>query len=360
MRGTGRPPSRASGWFHPDGDGDHAFHVGATGAVTMTVDGVEILRRDEPVAASDVMGKLKRGDADVASVRLAAGRPVLVEVVFRHQPARVQGLWFGVRAPDSAQAMHDRAVALARDADAVILVVGETSDASVESKDRTDTRLAPEQVALIEAVTAANPRTAIVANVGHAFDASWADRAAALIVAWYPGQAFGRAIAEVIAGDREPGGRMPVSIARDEGDYPAFGLAPDAGGDLHYADGVAVGWRGIARPAHPFGSGAGYARFVIEDATVDGLVVSVTVRNLSQRAGQEVVQVYRPAPDRALVGFAKVTLAAHETARVAVAIEPRMLRRWSDDSWQPLGAITLEIGRASDDLPLTVPFVTPA
>ncbi|UAJ11083.1 beta-glucosidase family protein [Glacieibacterium megasporae] len=349
---------RASGWFQPTSDGDHQFYVGATGAVTMTVDGEEVLRRDEPVAASDVMGTLKRGDADVTSVSLEAGREVLIEIRFRHTPARVQGLWFGVRAPDSPEAMKARAVALARAADAVILIVGETSDSSVESKDRSDTRLPNEQIALIEAVTAVNPRTVIVANVGHAFDALWADRAAAVLVAWYPGQSFGNALAEVLAGDREPGGRMPVTIARAEDDYPAFDLTPDAQGDLPYTDGVGVGWRGIAAPAHAFGSGFGYARFAIEDATVDGLTVSVRVRNLSGRKGSEIVQVYRALPERALAGFAKVNLGPHEAARIRIAIEPRMLRRWAGDCWQPLpGPIELELGRSSNDLPLKVTIV---
>ena len=346
---------RASGWFQPESDGDYRFYVGGTGAVAMTVDGNEVLRRDEPVAASDVMGTLKRGDADVAPVRLAGGREVLVEIRFRHTPARVQGLWFGVRAPDSAEAMQARAVAAAREADAVILIVGETSDASVESKDRSDTRLAGEQIALIEAVTAANPRTVIVANVGHAFDAAWADRAAALLVAWYPGQSFGEALAEVLAGDREPGGRMPVTIARAEEDYPAFALTPDAHGDLSYDDGVGVGWRGIPAPAHAFGSGFGYARFAIEDAAIDGLSVGVSVRNLSGRRGSEVVQVYRAAPERALVGFAKVHLGPHESTRLNIALEPRMLRRWTDAGWQPLsGSIDLKVCRSSDDTPLKV------
>lgn len=350
---------RARGWFTPERDGDYRFYLGGTGAVAMTVDGTEVLRRDEAVAASDVMGTLKRGDADCAVVPLLAGRDVLVEIVFRHTPARVQGLWFGVRTPDSAQAMHDRAVDLARSADAVILVVGETSDSSVESKDRVDTRLAPEQIALIEAVTAANPRTVIVANVGHAFDAAWAERAAAVLVAWYPGQAFGRALAEVLAGDREPGGRMPVSIARDEADYPALGLTPDADGNLAYSERLAVGWRGMETPAYAFGSGMGYARFAIEQPTIDGARVGVTVRNLSERDGSTVVQVYRSAPERALVGFAKVFVAAGAQRQIAIDIEPRMLRVWSADGWVAIaGPLSLHVGQASDDLPLVITMET--
>lgn len=354
---------RASGWLTPGQDGEHRVYLGGTGAVWMRVDGREVLRRDDPVAASDVMGMLKRGDADATTVTLAAGRAVLVEVEFAYAPARVQGLWFGVRAPGTPEEMLARAVAAARNADAVVLVVGETSDASVESKDRPDTRLAPGQVELIEAITAANARTAVVANVGHAFDAAWDDRAAALLVAWYPGQSFGPALAGVIAGDREPGGRMPVTIARDEADYPAFALAPDANGDLAYVDGVEVGYRGFAArrvaPRHGFGSGLGYARFAIDDVALDGITVVATVRNVSARAGAEVVQVYRRSPEFALVGFAKVHLGAGEVAQVRIALESRLLRQWRD-GWHPLPVpLALAVGRSSDDLPFALLWLGP-
>jgi beta-glucosidase len=116
----------------------------------------------------------------------------------------------------------------------------------VESKDRPDTRLPEDQIRLIEAVCAANPRTAIVANVGHAFDATWGAQAAALMLAWYPGEGFGPALADVLTGAREPGGRLPVTLARAEEDYPALGLTPDGQGNLPYSEGIAIGYRGLA------------------------------------------------------------------------------------------------------------------
>jgi beta-glucosidase len=350
---------RASGRFTAARDGDHRVYLGGTGAVRMLIDGREVLRRDEEVAASDVMGKLKRGDADEAVVPLVAGREVLIEVEFRYAVARVQGLWYGLRAPDTPEAMLQRAVELAGRADAVVLVVGETSDSSVESKDRTSTHLAPEQIRLIEAVTAANPRTAIVANVGHAFDTGWDARAAALLVAWYPGQEFGRALAQVIAGDREPGGRLPVSIAAQDDDYPAFGLTPAPTGDLVYSDGVRIGYRGLAArgvaPRHAFGAGFGYARFALTDITLDGdlrrgAALAVTVRNTAERAGSEVVQVYREEPELTLIGFAKVTLAAGAQTRIAITLPDRRFQIWND-GWRTLpGPVTVRVGRSSIDL----------
>jgi len=354
-----RPASiRASGLFLPEVSGTHTLYLGGTGAVGLRVDGVEALRRDEPVAASDVMGKLKRGDADSATVTLEAGREVAIEVTFVYDPARVHGLWYGIRAPGTPEAMLAEAVETAHAADAVILIVGETSDSSVESKDRADTRLPAEQIRLIEAVTAANPRTAIVANVGHAFDTAWDACAPALICAWYPGQEFGRALADVLAGDREPGGRMPVTIAMRDEDYPAFDLTPDAKGDLPYRDGTRLGYRGLATagvaPRHAFGSGRGYADFAIEDIafSVDaqgGAIVTAVVRNTSDRAGGEVLQVYREEPERTLVGFARMWCAAGETQAVRIVIAERRLSIWND-GWRRLPRVTLLAGRSATDI----------
>ena len=353
--------TRASGVFLPTETGSHRFHIGGTGRVRLLIDDVEVLRHDEEVAPSDVMGRLKSGDAQTVNVDLVAGQAVAIVAELRYSPARVQGLWYGIRSPGGADELMRRAVAAAAQADAVILMVGETSDASVESKDRPDTRLAAGQIALIEQVTAANPRTAIIANVGHAFDTSWENRAPALLLTWYPGQEFGPAIAAVLAGDREPGGRMPMSIAARDQDYPALSLQPDANGDLVYKEGTGIGYRGLATagvaPRHAFGSGFGYATFELSDARVgqispDAVEVVVSVRNTSARAGSEVVQVYRTDPELTLVGFTKIRLDGGAEGKATVSVARRRLQIW-DGTWQDIAdTVELKLGRASDDLPM--------
>ena len=354
--------TRASGVVTAAVDGPHRFHIGGTGALRLLVDGVEVFRRDEQLAPGDVMGRLKSGDADSVAVELRAGQSVTVVAELRYTAARCQGLWYGVRGPDSFDAMLARAVDAARAADAVVLVVGETSDASVESKDRVDTRLPAEQVDLIERVCAANPNTVVVTNVGHAFDTRWETAAKAVLHCWYPGEEFGRALAQVLAGDREPGGRMPVTIARDDADYPALALQPDANGDLPYGDGTRVGYRGLAArgiaPRQAFGAGFGYTTFALADAALeageDGWTVTVGVRNTGMRGGAEVVQVYRTVPELTLVGFDKVHLAPGETRTVRIAIERRRLQTWQG-AWTDLpGPVDLLIGRSSADLPFAV------
>lgn len=355
--------TRASGIVTAQVDGPHRFYIGGTGALRLVVDGVEVFRRDEQLAPGDVMGRLKSGDADAVSIDLRAGQQVSVVAELRYTPARCQGLWYGMRGPDSNEAMMARAVAAARAADAVVLVVGETSDASVESKDRADTRLPAEQVDLIGQVCAANPNTIVVTNVGHAFDTRWEDQAKAVLHCWYPGEEFGRALGQVLAGDREPGGRMPVTIARADADYPALSLQPDANGDLPYSEGTRVGYRGLAArgiaPRQAFGAGFGYTTFALDGAAIepdgaDGWTVTVSVRNTGTRAGAEVVQVYRTVPELTLVGFEKVHLAAGETRTVRIGIDRRRLQVW-EGGWTDLpGPVDLLVGRSSADLPFAV------
>ncbi|CAN7237335.1 glycoside hydrolase family 3 C-terminal domain-containing protein [Pseudoduganella sp. LjRoot289] len=353
--------TRASGVYTASESGAHLFYVGGTGALRLLVGGREVFRRHEQLAPGDVMGRLKSGDADSVAVELEQGSSVEVVVELRYTAARCQGLWYGVRAPGTASAMMAAAAQAAAEADAVILIVGETSDASVESKDRPDTYLPAEQLALIERVCAANPNTVIVTNVGHAFDTAWEQQARAVLHCWYPGQEFGPALAQVLAGDREPGGRMPVTIACSDSDYPALSLQPDANGDLHYTDGVRFGYRGLAARGiaarQPFGAGLGYASFELRDARVqasaDGCEFTVELRNTGLRAGAEVVQVYRAQPELTLVAYAKVWLEAGARTEVRLAVPLRRLQTWRD-GWTTLpGPIQLLAGRSSAELPLS-------
>ncbi|MBT0670919.1 glycoside hydrolase family 3 protein [Novosphingobium profundi] len=336
-----RPGSlRAEGRYTARHTGLHSFHLGSTGLARILVDGEEVIRCGGAVPAKDVMGHLKRGDSDAVTLRLEAGQEITVTVEFDWTGGRVAGLWYGLRGPDSAEEMLARAVEAARDAEAVLLFVGETSDSSVESKDRKDTRLPQGQLDLIDAVSAANPRTAVIVNVGHAFDAGFADTAQALLSVWYPGEGYARALAEVLSGQREPSGRLPVTIAAQESHYPAFDLTPEADGSLPYREGTAIGYRGLAAAGHraryPFGYGLGYGVLDWSEPGLDGDQLHLTLANPHAREVSDVVQVYRDEPERALVGFARFTLAPGERRRVAVPLEAMALRIWSEDRWSAL------------------------
>jgi beta-glucosidase len=353
---------RASGWYTPTLDGPHQFFVGGTGSVRLTVDGVERFARESEIKPSDIMGVLKAGDADSCSVTLKRDQPVLVVVEMRYQPARAQGLWYGVRAPTTADAMLARAVEAAQWADTVVLMVGETADAGVESKDRESTRLPPEQLALIETVCAVNSRVIAVVNAGHALDLSWDERVAALLMVWYPGERFAEALADVLAGTREPGGRLPVSIAAADDDYPVLSTQPDANGDVEYREGSYPGYLGLARagrvPRYAFGFGLGYSDIDIESARVraaegQAVYVDVDLRNSSQRTGKAVIQAYIRDPgdyaDR-LEAFEAVEVSALGACHVTLKLFPRSFARWRDGRWTVApGVHQITVGTHSGD-----------
>jgi len=355
---------RASGWYTPERSGAHDFVIGATGAYSLWIDSREVHRRDRAVAASDIMGALKGGDGETVSIDLEADKPVLVEAELRFQPARAHGLWYGVHPPEETAVMWDRALAAARDADAVVLVLGETADSGVESKDRDTTRLAKEQLRLAEAVCAANSNVAIVVNVGHAFDPGFADPARAFMAAWYPGEAFGQALADVLVGDREPGGRLPVTLAARDQDYPVLDLAPDADGKLVYSEGTAIGYRHFARnaiaPAYALGTGLGYGDFEYCGATINrdargAPLIRVRVANRSDRDAAEVVQVYRDDARFALVGFAKAVIPAGGEREIEICPDLRLFRIRADGAWvRETGMFRLCVGRSARDCRLAV------
>ena len=337
---TDRPAAiRVRGFMTPDLSGEHEFFAGATGSVRLSVNGTLLIDEIVKIDPRDVMGRLKAGDAAKAPYLLTKDKEVSVSIEFFYEPARAQGVWFGVRKPDQSAALLSAAIDEAASADIAILIVGETADASVESKDRSTSALPNSQVNLIERVCAANPNTIVVVNSAHATDLSWRHSAAAVLMVWYPGEQFGRALAEVLAGDREPGGRLPLTIAEREQDYPAFDLTPDKSLSLPYEESWRIGYRSFSareiEPAFALGSGFGYATFEYSDASFDSTMhqVTVTVTNTSKRAGKEVVQVFTTHDEDGmstsiLVGFDSVWVDAGASIKVAVPLDPRAFQNW--------------------------------
>ena len=356
---------RAQGVFKARFSGPHKFFVGATGSLRMRLDGREVYRRDLSLAGADIMGRLKAGDADFVAANLEAGQLVHLEVELRYEAARVHGLWYGIKGPDQTAQLLKHAVQAASEADVVVLMLGETADSSVESKDRDDTLLPQAQTQLLEQIHAVNKRIVVVANAGHSLDTSWLDHVGALLMVWYPGEEFARALAEVLAGDREPGGRMPVTVARRDSDYPVFNLTPQSNGDLAYSESWRIGYRafqaGRIWPQHCLGAGFGYAQFELRDIslnTVD-LSVELMVCNLSVRAGKAVVQVYAQVHGEdtpVLAGFAALLVPANGTMRARVDTSALVLRRWDSSlhAWEE-GSREVEfwVGQALDDPHMT-------
>ena len=206
----------------------------------------------------------------------------------------------------------------------------------------------------------------MVVNSGAPVLLPWAQDAAAVLLSWFGGQEYGDALADVLLGDAEPGGRLPVTWPASEEGLPS---TQPVDGVLTYTEGLFIGYRAYDRdgrePLFPFGHGTGYTTWSYESIAVpdDGAGVSacVEVRNTGSRRGREVVQVYASRPDSAverpakwLAGFATADADPGETVTVRILIPERAFQHWAGQGWstEP-GSFVLAAGPSSASLPLT-------
>lgn len=283
------------------------------------------------------------------------------------------------------------AAALAKKAQvAIVFAVQHAS----EGMDLKSLSLPNNQDALIEAVAAANPHTIVVLETGGAVTMPWIDKVAAVLETWYPGIRGSQAIANLLFGDVNPSGKLPLTFPVSEADLPhpihlgppapdadhpvphlagapgmigmAMGIGPFF--DVHYDEGLKVGykWYDAEKKAvlFPFGFGLSYTTYAYSDLSVtpgDATVVSFTVKNTGKRAGAEIAQIYASLPDSAgeppkrLVGWTRVELAPGASKQVSVAISRDRFTVYDEasDSWKLVpGNSVIQVGASSRDLPL--------
>jgi beta-glucosidase len=362
--------------FRPEASGPHVFGVAGVGRLTLTVDGAVVADAatavpDDPVEAMARPGELR------TTVPLEAGRDAEVRLEFRPAadgdgPLTVRLGIVPAADEDDLLAEAERAAGLA---DAAVVVVGSAPMTESEGFDRSSLALPGRQDELVRRVAAVNRRTVVVVNAGMPVLMPWADQVAAVIYAWLPGQAMGAALADVLLGRSEPGGRLPVTLPAAEADCPVLHAVP-RDGVLDYREGLLIGYRGydasLRRPHFPFGHGLGYTSWAYESlraatadlAGGDDLGVTVTLRNTGTRPGREVVQAYLAgppsdpgAPPRQLAAFAVVKAAPGASAEVTLTVPARAFARWDEQAgawaWPP-GPFTVHVGRSSRDLRLSV------
>jgi beta-glucosidase len=258
-----------------------------------------------------------------------------------------------------------RAEALARNADVAIVVVGTTEEVESEGFDRDSLALPGRQDELVRRVAAANPRTIVVVNAGAPVLLPWADEVPAILLAWFGGQEMGDALADVLLGAVEPGGRLPTTWPMSEDGLPS---TRPVDGVLEYREGLGIGHRGAVAARFAFGHGLGYADWDYLGMEVDGSRARVRVRNAGGRRGREVVQLYASRPDSALArparwlaGFAAVEAEPGDTVAVDVELGPRALAHWDAAAGafavEP-GTFVLAAGRSSADLRVTARLTT--
>ncbi|MCR8693753.1 glycoside hydrolase family 3 C-terminal domain-containing protein [Rhodococcus pyridinivorans] len=272
---------------------------------------------------------------------------------------------------DSA-ALVEEAVALAGKAEIAVVFLGVPAELESEGFDRDDLELPHSQIALLDAVLVANPNVVVVLSNGGVVRLSgFAHRVPAIVEGWLLGQAGGGAVADVLYGRVNPSGRLAETVPIRLEDTPAHTNFPGEHGHVRYGEGLFVGYRSYdarrLEVSFPFGHGLSYTTFEYADAAVDSdgdLTVHVTVTNIGERAGAEVVQVYVGVPDssvarapRELKGFTKVRLEPGESQRVAVHVRRDDLAYWDTrvDSWVVEGGTySIEIGASSRDIRQTL------
>ncbi|TPW26868.1 glycoside hydrolase family 3 protein [Martelella alba] len=280
----------------------------------------------------------------------------------------LKAIRFGLRPPSRLGSLEE-ACRIAEGADAVVIVTGLNEEWETESEDRRGLGLPQGQDELIAAVSAVNANTIVVVQSGSPVTMPWVDDAGAVLQQWYAGQESGNALADVLLGRQEPSGRLPEAFPRTQEDIDALTFRPEAGGTVAYMEGNMIGQRRLERqgtpPLFPFGHGLGYGDVRYRD--VAGVVLDnhdvllrVSLENCGQRDTSEVVQIYWSRPDgsgNALVGFAKIQIAAGKMTEADVILPAASFREWgsAEAGWRYFhDGRKLLIARSAEDICLAL------
>ncbi|MEU7007221.1 glycoside hydrolase family 3 C-terminal domain-containing protein [Streptomyces sp. NPDC046332] len=337
-----------TGTFTPRESGEHSFGTRGLGAFTLAVAGETLFEGVQAMGPeTDPFEAFFGAPVERAKVALTAGESVevsLLHTLDKEFAAPLAAVMFSFvhlgprRDPDELIA---EAVEAARAADTAVVVVATTERVESEGFDREDLTLPGRQDELVRAVAAANPNTVVVVNAGSPVEMPWRQDVAAVLLSWFPGQEGGAALADVLTGAAEPGGRLPTTWPVALADVPVTEVTP-TDGELDYAEGVLIGYRAWdkagATPAYPFGHGLGYTTWSYDSLEVTPTTARVTVTNSGTRTGREVVQIYlaptadsveRPA--RWLAGFASVEAGAGESVEVGIPLPRRAFEIWDEE-----------------------------
>lgn len=348
--------------------GSHQFSVFACGPSRVLIDGNVVVDNWTNPTPGDGFFQMASSEV-VGHVDLEPGTIDVVVEWTSDPTTMLAGLRLGWLTPvDDDQLMAD-AVAAASRADAAVVVVGLDADWETESHDRPIFGLPGRQDELVRKVLAVNANTVVVLNAGGPVDLPWFDEAPAVMMAWYPGQEFGAALADVISGAVDPAGRLPVTFPKALADAPTALDVPGDRSRLHYREGSFVGHRWYdARaidPLVPFGHGTSYTSFEFGDPTIEGgrpgggVEIRIEVRNTGNRSGTAVPQLYIEAPPgahrrpvRSLCGFASISTDAGSTTVVSISVPQRAFEIWThEDGWHtPAGTYVIQSGTSSRDL----------
>ena len=329
--------------------------------------------------------KVQREVLPLDGIRAAAGEGVTVEFE-RGYVGDISGSYNGVVTGQdlsesrSAEELIEDACLKAKDADAVIFIGGlnKASHQDCEDSDRFGLGLPYGQDAVIEALAKVNPRLAVVIVSGNAVAMPWVDNVNAIVEDWYWGSQSVVAMADIIFGDVNPSGKLPITfpVRLEDNGAHALGAYDPTSTEAHYSEGIFVGYRWAQKkdikPLFAFGHGLSYTTFSYSEAEISrtamsengNVTVSVNVTNTGEREGKEIVQLYigddecsveRPVME--LKAFRKVSIKPGETVKVSFPVNADMLKFYGNDGWTlEKGSFTAYVGAASDDIRTSVKF----
>jgi beta-glucosidase len=364
-------------------DSEVALEVARQGIVLLKNDGVLPLAADKVMRIAVIGGHAQEGvptGTGSSAVVPPGGYAAVIKI---GGPGVMRNLYLLPSSPiaalkkllPKAQIEYDpgqspaEAALLARRSD-VVIVFGIRIEG--EGYDLPDLTLPWGQDAVIDAVANANPNTIVLLETGNPVGMPWRDKVKGIVEAWYPGQAGGQAIAEVLTGKVNPSGRLPITFPADlaqtpRPELPGLGTPWGTPTRIEYNEGAEVGYRWYAKtnaaPLFPFGYGLSYTSFVLSDLTVSGgdtISATFTVTNTGNRDGADMPQLY--LTDAAgekrmrLLGFERVELRPGEKRSVTLKAEPRLIARFdgSTERWRvAAGSYHVTVGESAADLKLT-------
>jgi beta-glucosidase len=366
---------RLQGTFFPPDSGTFTLGLKCIGQGRLLVNGCEAL----PLKSYDDPSSWNEAVLPLPS---EAGVP---------QKITVEYLWSGENhwrmvelalLPPVPQDPIAEAVALAKEADAVVIVAGLTREWESEGYDRVDMRLPGAQNELIAQVAAANPRTVVALNAGSPLEMPWLGEVGAVLQTWYAGQEIGNALADVLFGDVNPSGKLPVTFPKRLEDNPSYLNFPGENGKVFYGEGLYVGYRYYdlkdVEPLFPFGHGLSYTTFEYSNLELSSsslrpgetLQATFTIKNIGAVAGAEAAQLYLrdpearlQRPEKELKGFVKVSLQPGEAQTVTLTLDQQSLSYYdpAKPGWEAEpGQFEVLVGASSRDIRLRGTFTLEA
>ena len=354
--------------YKPSISGEFEFEVFSIGLSRIKINGKELV---------DNWSSQKKGEAFFGfacapkrnKIKLTKGKEYLVEVEYEFE-GRFPAIQFGCRPPDPKNLLEE-AVKIAKQSDAVVLVVGTNSDWETEGNDRKSLGLPSDQDVLIKKVLAANKNSVLVLNTGSPVSMPWIKSCPAILQTWFPGQEFGNALAEILFGKESPSGKLPTTYPKKLSDTPAYSCYPGKNLQMDYKEKLLVGYKWYEKkkiePLFPFGHGLSYSKFELKKVSLlkkkHEIKIKVKLKNIGNFSTFETVQCYlerkavkADTPKKKLVDFKKLKVTKDKSKKLTLKVSKRDLSEWDvkKSKWEiAKGDYVIHVGTSVRDISIT-------